>query len=84
MSEHIPKMKLYPLELWFPEWQYSFDKAQEVAKRYEELYGVQYYCQLLRDWICCHVLDGSSDTGSDARPGGKRLARSLKDLIDML
>lgn len=84
MTEHIPKMKLYPLELWFPEDKYTFDKAQEVAKRYEELYGVQYYCQLLGDWIYCHVLDGSSDTDNGDTTDGKKVARSLKDLIDML
>ena len=84
MSEYMPRIRQYPLELWFPEWRYDVGKAEEVVKRYEELYGVQYYCQLMAGWIYCHTLNGDGGDGNDASPGGKRAARSLKDLIDLL
>ena len=84
MSQYIPRMRQYPLELWFPEERYTFDRAQEVAKRYEEQYGVQYYCQLLGDWIYCRALDSydtfSSDDSND-RSDVKHTAKSFKDFV---
>lgn len=84
MSQYIPKMRQYPLELWFPEWQYDIDRAEEVARRYEELHAVKYYCQLMTGWIFCRVLDRygiEEGDGNNNASGRVKKPKGFKEFV---